>query len=81
MKDGRTVFAKGYGVRAAGRPETVDADTLFGIGSNTKAFTVAALAMLVDEGKLAGTTRSSTICRASGSTIPTSPENSPSATS
>ena len=52
VKDGKVLFAKGYGVRAVGRPERVDADTLFGIGSNTKAFTVAALAMLVDEGKL-----------------------------
>jgi CubicO group peptidase (beta-lactamase class C family) len=52
VKDGKTVFAKGYGVREAGKAGDVDADTLFGIGSNTKAFTVAALAMLVDEGKL-----------------------------
>ena len=52
VKDGQVLFAKGYGVRAVGKPEKVDADTLFGIGSNTKAFTVAALAMLVDEGKL-----------------------------
>jgi CubicO group peptidase (beta-lactamase class C family) len=52
VKDGQTLFAKGYGVRANGKPEKVDADTLFGIGSNTKAFTVAALATLVDQGKL-----------------------------
>ncbi|HEX3889160.1 MAG TPA: serine hydrolase [Phenylobacterium sp.] len=52
VKDGKVLFAKGYGVRAVGKPETVDAQTLFGIGSNTKAFTVAALSMLVDEGKL-----------------------------
>jgi CubicO group peptidase (beta-lactamase class C family) len=52
VKDGKVLFAKGYGVRAVGKPEKVDAQTLFGIGSNTKAFTVAALAMLVDEGKL-----------------------------
>ncbi|HEY3948915.1 serine hydrolase [Phenylobacterium sp.] len=52
VKDGQVLFAKGYGVRQVGRPEPVDAQTLFGIGSNTKAFTVAALAMLVDEGKL-----------------------------
>jgi CubicO group peptidase (beta-lactamase class C family) len=52
VKDGAVLFAKGYGVRATGKPDKVDADTLFGIGSNTKAFTVAALAMLVDEGKL-----------------------------
>lgn len=52
VQDGRVLFAKGYGVRANGKPGAVDADTLFGIGSNTKAFTVAALAILVDEGKL-----------------------------
>jgi len=52
VKDGKTLFAKGYGVRSAGAPGAVGADTLFGIGSNTRAFTVAALAMLVDEGKL-----------------------------
>jgi len=52
VKDGKVLFAKGYGVREAGKPGKVDADTLFGIGSNTKAFTVAALSMLVDEGKL-----------------------------
>jgi CubicO group peptidase (beta-lactamase class C family) len=52
VKDDRVVFAKGYGVRQLGKPETVDADTLFAIASNTKAFTAAALAVLVDEGKL-----------------------------
>jgi CubicO group peptidase (beta-lactamase class C family) len=52
VQDGQVLFAKGYGVRANGKPGAVDADTLFGIGSNTKAFTVAALGMLVDEGKL-----------------------------
>ena len=35
-----------------GEPTPVDEFTLFGIGSNTKAFTTAALATLVDEGKL-----------------------------
>jgi len=52
VKDGKLVFAKGYGARELGRPGKVDADTLFGIASNTKAFTIAALAILVDEGKL-----------------------------
>jgi CubicO group peptidase (beta-lactamase class C family) len=52
VKDGKLVFAKGYGVRELGQPGKVDADTLFGIASNTKAFTTAALAILVDEGKL-----------------------------
>ena len=48
----RTVVAKGYGVRKLGSPEPVDGDTLFNIASNTKAFTAAALAILVDDGKL-----------------------------
>jgi CubicO group peptidase (beta-lactamase class C family) len=46
------IFARGYGVREAGRPERVDEHTLFPIASTTKAMTVAALGMLVDEGKL-----------------------------
>jgi CubicO group peptidase (beta-lactamase class C family) len=52
VKDGELVFAKGYGVRERGKPEPVGTRTLFQIGSNTKAFTAAALAMLVDAGKL-----------------------------
>ncbi|WP_428394288.1 serine hydrolase [Lichenicoccus sp.] len=52
VKDDKIVFEKGYGVREVGKPGRVDAQTLFGIGSNTKAFTVAALGMLVDQGKL-----------------------------
>lgn len=53
VKDGNLVMAKGYGVRKLGSPEPVTRDTLFGVASNTKAFTAALLAMLVDEGKLA----------------------------
>lgn len=52
VKDGKLIYAKGYGVRELGKPAPVDADTLFQIGSNTKAFTSAALAILIDEGKL-----------------------------
>jgi CubicO group peptidase (beta-lactamase class C family) len=52
VKDGRLVLAKGYGVRKLGDTAPVDENTLFGIGSNTKAFTAAAMATLVDEGKL-----------------------------
>jgi len=52
VKDGKIIVAKGYGVRKLGDPTPVDEFTLFGIGSNTKAFTTAALATLVDEGKL-----------------------------
>ncbi|OGX91657.1 serine hydrolase [Hymenobacter coccineus] len=52
VKDGQVVLAKGYGVRSLATKAPVDANTLFGIASNTKAFTTAALGLLVDEGKL-----------------------------
>jgi CubicO group peptidase (beta-lactamase class C family) len=52
VKNGKVVMAKGYGVREIGKPAKVDEHTLFGIASNSKAFTTASLAMLVDEGKL-----------------------------
>jgi len=52
VENGRTVVAKGYGVRSIATRTPVTADTAFPIGSETKAFTSAALAMLVDEGKL-----------------------------
>jgi CubicO group peptidase (beta-lactamase class C family) len=52
VKDGKVVMAKGYGVRKMGESAPVDENTLFGIGSNTKAFTTALLATLVDEGKI-----------------------------
>ncbi|ALN57443.1 beta-lactamase [Lysobacter enzymogenes] len=52
VKDGRVVLERGFGVREAGKPEPVDAHTLFAIASNTKAFTAASLSILADEGKL-----------------------------
>jgi CubicO group peptidase (beta-lactamase class C family) len=53
VEDGEVTLARGYGVRRIGQPEPCDARTLFGIASNTKAFTAAALALLVEEGKVA----------------------------
>lgn len=52
VKDGKLIFAKGYGVRSINRDEPMDANTLFQIASNSKAFTSACIAILVDEGKL-----------------------------
>jgi CubicO group peptidase (beta-lactamase class C family) len=52
VKDGKIVSAKGYGIRQMGRTEIVDSHTLFGIASNTKAFTATALGLLVEEGKI-----------------------------
>ncbi len=52
VKDGKVVHAKGYGTRELGKDGAVDADTVFAIASNTKAFTSAAIAILEEEGKL-----------------------------
>ena len=52
VQDGKTVVAKGYGVRSISTRAPVTPDTAFPIGSETKAFTSAALAILVDQGKL-----------------------------
>ncbi len=46
------IYARGYGVRELGKPASVDAHTVFAIGSSSKAFTAAAVAMLVDEKKV-----------------------------
>ena len=52
IQDGKVAVAKGFGVRKLGESAPVTERTLFGIASNTKAFTSAALAILVDEKKL-----------------------------
>jgi CubicO group peptidase (beta-lactamase class C family) len=52
VKDGKILMTKGYGVRKLGESTPVDEFTMFAIGSNTKAFTTAALATLVDEGRI-----------------------------
>lgn len=52
VKDGKLVLGKGYGVTNIKTGQKVDANTLFGIASNSKSFTSAALAILVDEGKI-----------------------------
>lgn len=52
VKDGKVIYAKGYGYRDLKRGLKVTPDTLFAIGSCSKSFTVTALALLADEGKL-----------------------------
>lgn len=52
VKDDKIVFAKGYGVRELGGTAGVNEQTLFAIGSSSKAFTAATIALFVDEGKL-----------------------------
>ena len=52
VRNDSVVFARGFGVRKLGSPERVDENTLFAIGSASKSFTAAAIAMLVDDGKV-----------------------------
>ncbi|HJR72927.1 MAG TPA: serine hydrolase [Luteimonas sp.] len=52
VQDGKIVLERGYGVRELGKNAQVDANTLFAIASNTKAFTAASLSILADEKKL-----------------------------
>jgi len=50
VKDGEVVFAEGFGVRSIEADTSVDADTLFAIGSASKAFTTMDIGILVEEG-------------------------------
>lgn len=52
VKDNQVVLSKGYGIRSIAGKHAMDEHTLVGIASNSKAFTAAALAILVDEKKL-----------------------------
>ncbi len=53
VKDGKVLLSKGYGKADLKAGTAVSAATRFGIASNTKLFTATALALLVDEGKIA----------------------------
>ena len=57
IKDGKIIHLKGYGVSSIKTNKRVDEHTLFGVASNTKAFTAAALGMLVDEKKITWDTK------------------------
>jgi len=52
VKDGELIFSGAYGVLEEGKKAQPDKNTLYGIASNSKAFTSAIIAMLVQEGKL-----------------------------
>ena len=52
VKDGKTVFMKGYGIKEVGKPEKIDENTLFIIASNSKLFTGTSLSNLDYEKKL-----------------------------
>ena len=52
VRDGQTILSRGYGVKRQGQAARADEHTLFAIASNTKNVTAAALAILVDEGRV-----------------------------
>jgi len=52
VRGDEVVYLKGHGVRELGKPDPVTSETLFAIGSTTKAFTATAIGMLVDNGKM-----------------------------
>jgi CubicO group peptidase (beta-lactamase class C family) len=52
VEQGKPTLARGFGVRKLGDPAPVGPDTIFPTGSTGKAVTVAALATLVDAGKI-----------------------------
>lgn len=57
LKDGKVYHKNTYGVRSVKTNAGVNENTLFGVASNTKAFTAAALGQLVDQGKLTWDTK------------------------
>lgn len=52
VKEGKVIHSKGYGVTSVNTMQKTNENTLFAIASNSKSFTTAALAILVDEDKL-----------------------------
>lgn len=52
VQNDSVILAKGFGVKDINKNDKVDENTLFAIASNTKAYTAAAIAVLVDEGKI-----------------------------
>jgi CubicO group peptidase (beta-lactamase class C family) len=52
VKDGEVLLSQGFGRCNVAEGQDVTSQTLFAIGSSSKAFTAMALAALVDEGKL-----------------------------
>jgi CubicO group peptidase (beta-lactamase class C family) len=52
VRNDSVIYAKGYGVRDVAKGDRVTEQTVFAIGSSSKAFTAASIAMLVDEKKV-----------------------------
>jgi len=52
VKDDEVILAQGFGVADIEKETPVTPETIFAIGSSTKAFTATLIGMLVDEGKM-----------------------------
>jgi CubicO group peptidase (beta-lactamase class C family) len=52
VRNDSLIYAKGFGLKELGKPDSVTPRTLFAIGSNTKSFTATAAALLVDDGRV-----------------------------
>ncbi len=52
VENGKVTLAKGYGIKRLGSPDPIGPDTILATGSTGKAVTVAALAILVDQGRI-----------------------------
>jgi CubicO group peptidase (beta-lactamase class C family) len=52
VRDNQIIYLKGFGLADLDKKQPVTSDSVFAIGSCTKSFTSAALAMLADEGKI-----------------------------
>ncbi len=52
VRDDKVIYLKGAGVRELGKDDPVTPDTVFAVGSLTKAFTATAIAQLIDDGKM-----------------------------
>jgi CubicO group peptidase (beta-lactamase class C family) len=52
VHDDKLIYAKGFGVRTLGKPDQVTPETIFQVGSTTKAFLATTLAQAVDAGRL-----------------------------
>ncbi len=61
IKGDSLIFSKGYGYRNIKKEKEVNSQTIFPVASNTKAFTSAAIAILVDQGKISWDTKVSSI--------------------
>jgi CubicO group peptidase (beta-lactamase class C family) len=53
VQNDKVIFAKGFGVKKIGGKDKVDKNTIFQIGSTSKAFTATLVSMMVDENKFA----------------------------